>query len=129
MVTFCSLSEMPIARQPWPYLCSLCLPRSLGSAAAYTDHFPRNAHCISLFLSEGSASDNLLVTPSLPGLRLTVSSRLQAQGFIPGTILALLSPTSWFAPLAHLQMLHCADLSDVFVCREGNSLLNYSCLI
>lgn len=115
-MTFC-FSEMPNARQPWPYLCSLCLPRSLGSAAAYTDYFLRNAHCISLFLSDRSASDNLI--PSLSRLRLTVSSRLQAQGFISGAILVLLSLASLVcSPCPPSGISSCRSLRCVCVLRR-----------
>lgn len=50
-----------------------------------------------------------------------------APGWVCGTCLCSSPfPHPLFSLCTHLWMFRCMDLSDMFVCREGNSLLNYS---
>lgn len=113
---------MPTVRHLKLHFCALPLPRSLSSAIACITLSYKNAHCISLLLwAERSTSHNL-IPPLYPLWTLFQGwSVWLALTFLPSHLPGL-------APLAHLYMFQCMDLSDMFVYWARNFLLNYSYL-
>lgn len=91
------------------------LSQSLGSVTLHADHSGRNA--------KGYQELTCILIPR-PLLRPAVSSGLHLQHL---SLLFSLPYSHWFW-FAHTKMFWCTDLSEVFVCLAGNSLLNYSFL-